>query len=139
MKKIAQFIAMTVTSAITILSLGILLFRIDLIVDLLNSKPILIMIGLTIGATVGFLVGVLTTYHKFNTELTNKNVEIKKLKKDLSKAAKLLEKALPVQAQKSAEDAKNDCDKRAQQVFSEISDLSENGTSLNFEEDDIDE
>lgn len=138
MKKIAQFIAMTVTSAFTILSLGIIIFRIDLIIDLLNSKPILLMIGLTIGTTVGFLVGVLATYHKFNTELTDKNAEIKNLKKDLSKAAKLLEKALPVQAQKSAEDAKSDCDKRAQQVFSEISDLSENDTSIDLEED-IDE
>ena len=132
MKKIAQFIIMSVTSAISILALFVILFRIDLVIDLFNTKPILLLIGLTIGATVGFLVGTLATYNKLNTELTNKKLEVKKLQKDLRKAEGFIEKILPdaltaknIQAAKFAEEAKNQSAKRTKQIFGEIDDLSE--------------
>lgn len=141
MKKLAQFVLMTITSAVTIFVFFIMFFRMDLIIELLTSKPVLLLMGLAIGSTVGFLVGVLITYHKFNTELNNKKSEVKKLKKDLVRAENFIEEILPeamtarkIRAAKSAKEAEENCGKRAQQIFSAIGNLSEKKTVI---EDDI--
>lgn len=142
LKKIAQFILGTIAGEICFLASCIFVFRIDLIVELLNSKPSIALVCLTIGATIGFLVGVLATYYKLITELNNKNSEVKKLKKDLSKAEKILEQVLPdvitirkMQAAKSAEEAQTQSAKRAKQVLAEIKGLSdEDDTAKNLEE-----
>ena len=141
LKKIAQFILGTIAGGICFLALSFFLFRIDLIVEFLNSKPSIALVCLTIGATIGFLVGVLWTYYKLITELNNKNSEVKKLKKELSKAEKILEQVLPdvvtirkMQAAKSAEEAKNQAGIRAKQVLSEIQDLSESSEDVSEEE-----
>ena len=141
MKKLAQFVLMTITSAVTVFVFFIMFFRMDLIIELLSSKPVLLLMGLAIGSTVGFLVGVLITYHKFNTELNNKKSEVKKLKKDLVRAENFIGEILPeamaarkIRAAKSAKAAEENCGKRAQQIFSAIDDLSEENTGI---EDDI--
>ena len=137
MKKLAQFVLMTITSAVTIFAFFIMFFRMDLIIELLSSKPVLLLMGLAIGSTVGFLVGVLITYHKFNTELNNKKCEVKKLKKDLSRTEKFVEEILPeamaarkIQAANSAKEALENSGKRAKQIFSAIDDLSDDNTSV---------
>ena len=141
MKKLAQFVIMTITSAVTIFAFFIVFFRTDLIIELLSSKPVLLLMGLVVGSTVGFLVGVLITYHKFNTELNNKKSEVKKLKKDLVRAEKFIGEILPeamaarkIRAAKSAKEAEENYGKRAQQIFSAIGNLSDDQTVI---EDDI--
>ena len=136
MKKIAQFIIMSVTSAISIFALFVILFRIDLVIDLFNTKPILLLIGITIGATVGFLVGTLATYNKLNTELNTKKSELNEVRKELREAKCYLKKVLPrviaiqeLQKATAAEEAKHDADKRSRQIFSEITELSEETVS----------
>lgn len=142
LKNIARFAFMTFTTGITIFFFFILLCRTDLVVDLFSSKPVLLMLGLTIGAIVGLLVGVITTYLRFAKILEERNSEVNRLKKDLRRAQNQVTRLLPEVEQarkfnsdKSAEEAKSNCDKRAKQIFSAIGDLSENDAKPGAEEE----
>jgi len=142
MKKLAQFVLMTITSAVTIFAFFILFFRTDLVIELISSKPVLLLLGLTIGSTVGFLVGVFVTYSHFSKLLENAETELKQTKRNLKSAQKVVNRLIPEVEQarkfnsdKSAEEAKNNCDKRAKQIFSAIGDLSENDTKPVVEEE----
>lgn len=142
LKNIARFAFMTFTSGITIFFFFILLCRTDLVFDLFSSKPVLLMLGLTIGAIIGLLVGAITTYLRFAKIVEEKDAEAKQLKKELKKAEKIVTKLLPeVQqarkffSEKSAEEEKCNSVKRSKQVISEISDLSENDIQPTTEEE----
>jgi len=136
MKKILNFILITITSSVTVFVFFIMFFRMDLIIELLSSKPVLLLMGLAIGSTVGFLVGTLATYSKLKAELDSKKSEVKKLREDLREAKSYLKKVLPdviavrnLQAATAAEEAKHDADKRSRQIFGEIDELSDTSVS----------
>lgn len=128
LKNIARFALMVITSAVTIFFFALLLCRTDLFSDLFDSKPVMLVLGLAIGATIGLLVGFITTYLRFEKELADKNNEVKKLQKDLNKAEEFVKQLLPTIRQAKRNQAKNYAEKsgeRAQRVFSEIEDLSD--------------
>lgn len=133
LKNIVRFVLMTFACGITFFFFFILLCRTDLVFDLFNSKPVLLVLGLTIGAIVGLLVGALTTYFRFAKIVEEKDSEVKRLKKELKKAEKIVTRLLPEVEQarkffseKAAEEEKCNSAKRSNAFFSQISDLSEN-------------
>ena len=137
LKNIARFVLMTFACGVTFFFFFILFCRTDLVFDLFNSKPVLLVLGLTIGAIIGLLVGAITTYLRFAKIVEEKDVEVKRLTKQLKKAEKLVTRLLPEVEQarkfnsaKSAEEEKNNSAKRSKDFFSQIGDLSESETDI---------
>lgn len=145
MKKLAQFVIMTITSAVTIFAFFIMFFRTDLIIELLSSKPVLLLMGLVVGSTVGFLVGVLITYHKFNTKLEKTEAKLEEKEEQLEETREQLQEATVIIKQlvsrickfkqrKANNTANKNNARRKDELFSEIDDLSDDQTVI---EDDI--
>ena len=123
--KIAKFVLAAIAAEVCLLALCVLMFRMDLVVEILNAKPAIALMCLTVGATVGFLVGVLWTYYKLHTELNNKSMELKRLKKDVSKAEKFLDQILPEYLAFREQQKANSSKERKEELMAEIGDLSD--------------
>ena len=128
MKKFLRMLGMVWGVALTVLVFAILLLKIDLVLEILSSTPVVAVICIIFGLAAGFIAGAIVCFLSTTKLMDAKDAEIKKLQNKLGKLKSAYDEACNtlscIYAQKQDKKDKNDND-RGNQIISQIQDLSE--------------
>lgn len=128
MKKFLRMLGIVWAVALTVLVFAIMLLKIDLVLEILSSTPVVAVICIIFGLAAGFIAGTIVCFLCTSKLMEVKDAEIKKLQTKLGKLKSDYDEACNtlscIYTQKQDNTAKSDND-RGNQIINQILDLSE--------------